>query len=108
MYYDRVITIFHYTQSRNAHGEVNDVLVPFLTNVRANVNYRGGRTGFYARQVVATGDVTFTIRYLGGVNETMYIAYNGRMYQVRHIEELGRKEKVAITATMHDNMQIPQ
>jgi SPP1 family predicted phage head-tail adaptor len=69
----------------------------------ANVNYKGGREGFYARQVVATGDVVFKIRHIAGVKETMQIWYDGRKYDINHIAKSGRMEILEITATMHDN-----
>ncbi len=103
---DRQIHIYNYTEVRNDYGEVRGTLTKFTT-LMASVNYRGGREGFYARQVVATGNIVFKIRHYPGIKETMYIEYNGKMYDIRHIAEDGRRRFLEITAEMHDNMSVP-
>lgn len=106
MMLDRQIHIYNYTEVRNTYGEVRGKLTKFAT-LMANVNYRGGREGFYARQVVATENIVFKIRYYPGIKETMFIEYSGKMYDIRHIAENGRNRFLEITAEMHDNMSVP-
>jgi SPP1 family predicted phage head-tail adaptor len=105
--YDRQIIIYKHQETTNAYHEKEKSFVKLVT-LRAAVNYRGGREGFYARQVVASGEVVFIIRHYPGIDEKMFIAYNDRMYNIKHIAEAGRREKLEITATMHDNMKVPE
>ena len=104
--YDKLITIYNREESTNDYGEK---ALPFkhFAMLLASVNYKGGREGFYARQVVATGDVVFKIRWYPGITESMFIEYNNRMYDIRHIAETGRNEELEITATGIDNMKTP-
>jgi SPP1 family predicted phage head-tail adaptor len=104
--YDRQVIIYRHQVTKNNYQENEKTLVKLVT-LRAAVNYRGGREGFYARQTVATGEIVFIIRHYPGIDEKMFIAYNGRMYNIKHIAEAGRREKLEITATMHDNMKVP-
>lgn len=103
---DRYIRIWAESTTRNEYNEPVKTWALFQA-MRAAVNYRGGREGYYARQVVATGDVYFTIRFLTGIDEKMFIEYNGRMYDIKHIEEVGRRQWLGITAKMSDNMEVP-
>ncbi len=106
MVFDKKILIYNYTLSKNTYGETEGALV-LHTWTFAKVNYKGGREGFYARQVVATGNVVFKMRYIPGITEKMFIEYNEKMYNIRHIAEDGRKRFLEITAEMHDNMSVP-
>jgi SPP1 family predicted phage head-tail adaptor len=100
--FDSKIEILKQQTTKNSLGEESIAWVNHKY-AWANVNYKGGREGFYARQVVATGDVVFKIRYDSTILETMKIVYNNRNYDIRHIAENGRMNTLEITATMHDN-----
>jgi len=102
MILDRKIQILKQTLTKNNFGEERITWTHFAW-AWANVNYKGGREGFYARQVVATGDVVFKIRYIKSMSETMQIFYQNRKYDIQHIAENGRNDMLEITATMHDN-----
>ena len=104
---DRYIRFWQESTTRNEYNEPVKTLSLFQ-GMRASVNYKGGREGYYGRQVVATGDVFFTVRYFPGINERMFIEYGDRMYDIKHIEEIGRMQFLGITAKMTDNMDVPE
>ncbi len=103
---DRHIEVYRRDSIRNEYNEKVETLV-FHASLYANVNYRGGREGFYARQVVATGDVTFTVRYLPGLNETMVIKFDGKMHEITYIEPIGRRHWLALHTKSADNAPLP-
>jgi len=100
--FDRKIEFQKVTVVKNSLGE-DAITYVHHKHAFAAVNYRGGREGFYARQVAATGDVVFKTRYDASISETMLIIYNSRKYNIRHIAEVGRMDMLEITATMYDN-----
>jgi len=99
---DRKIEIQQPVKVRNAHGELSTTWETFAF-LWANVNHKGGREGFYAKQVVATGEMVFKIRYTSSVNERMRIIHDGKTYNIIAIAEAGRRQWTEITAKMHDN-----
>jgi SPP1 family predicted phage head-tail adaptor len=99
---DRRIEIQHLVGSRNGYGENVQEWKQFC-KMWASVNHKGGREGFYARQVVAEGVVVFKMRYRDDIRETMRIVHNERIYNINAIAEVGRKDWLEITAKMHDN-----
>jgi SPP1 family predicted phage head-tail adaptor len=99
---DRKIEIQSITPVKNNFGE-EAITWTHFAYAWASVNYKGGREGFYARQVVATGEVVFKIRYIAGITETMKIIYDGKKFDIRNIAESGRRDMLEITATSHDN-----
>lgn len=103
---DRQIKVYKRETTRNEYNEKVETLVLFAT-LFANVNYRGGREGFYARQVIATGDVTFTIRHYAGLDETMVILFDGKMHEINYIEPIGRMHWLAMHTKSADNAPLP-
>ena len=99
---DRKIVIERPILKRNTYGESEEGWTTFAI-VWANINYKGGREGFYARQVVATGDVVFKIRYTSGITPKMRILFNDLDYNISAISEAGRNQWMEITAKSHDN-----
>lgn len=103
--YDRKIRFVTQVKTKNSHGE-ESVVLTYSADAWATVNFKGGREGFYARQVVATGDIVFKLRYQSGIDETMLISYNGKLYDIKHIAEEGRMFELHITATFADNRKL--
>lgn len=106
MNFDQYIQIYKRDRTRNDYNEWVESLA-LLVSVPANVNYKGGREGMYARQVVATGEVTFGIRFYPGIDETMVVKYNDRMHEIRNIEPVGRREKLLLHTRYSDNASLP-
>lgn len=103
---DRHIEVYRRDSFRNEYNEKVETLV-FHASLYANVNYRGGREGFYARQVVATGDVTFTVRHFPGLDETMVVKFDGKMHEITYIEPIGRQHWLALHTKSADNAPLP-
>lgn len=102
MNYDRRINILQAVTVTNEFGERAETY-QLLKAVWANVNHKGGREGFYARQVVASGEVVFKIRYTTGINETMLINHDDKTYDITAIAEVGRRAGLEIVAVARDN-----
>ena len=103
---DKLIEVYKRDSIRNEYNEKVETLVHHAS-LYANVNYRGGREGFYAKQVVATGDVTFTVRHYPGLDETMVIKYEGKMHEINYIEPIGRQHWLALHTKSADNAPLP-
>lgn len=102
MNFDRRIDILHAVETVSAYGEKAESFV-LLKALWANVNHKGGREGFYARQVVASGEVVFKIRYTTGITEKMLINHDGKTYDITAIAEVGRRQYLEISSTARDN-----
>lgn len=87
---------------RNAYGEANAGWETFAL-LWADVNYKGGREGYYARQVVATGEVVFKIRYTSGISPAMRILYDGKVYDITAVAEVGRRYMLELVTKQRDN-----
>lgn len=73
----------------------------FLKEKFAGVDYRGGgmiSSTFYGERV--STNCTFTIRYDEDVDYSCRIIYNNSIYQIEHIEIVGRKEAMVINTKM--------
>ena len=107
MILDYYIKIYKRVKSRNDYNEQVESLELYI-GLPATVNYRGGREGTYARQVVATGDVSFGTRFYPGIDETMVIEFAGKMYEINNIEPVGRRSWLIMHSRTSDNVQVPQ
>lgn len=96
---DRQITIEVPTETPNAIGEPIQSWAAFAT-VWAKVGPVRGRERFTADQVAAEADTTFRIRWLAGVTEKMRVSYDGRLYDITYIAELGRRDGLDLQTVM--------
>lgn len=94
---DRKIVIQSLTQARDAYGALVDTWATFATVWAKKRDIRGDEY-FAAQQVNAKVDSIFTIRWLAGVLPTMRIAYDGQFWDIRSLNELGRREGLEIYA----------
>ncbi len=95
---DRRITIQSLTQGLGTeYGEPTETWSDWAT-VWANVYMGGGREFEAARQITAEIDTQFQIRYVSGIQETMRISYDGRLYDIYRIQEVGRHERLNLWA----------
>src|SRR3990167_1977259 len=94
---DRRVNIQQYTETRNAKGEAIKTW-SLLETVWAKVEPVAGSEPFQAEQENAKRTLKFTIRHRTDVTEKMRIAYGSFYYNIKSIEELERREGLAITA----------
>lgn len=92
------ITIQSFTQEQSAdYGEPTETWADWAT-VWANINSGARRELEEAPQVTAEIDTQFQIRWISGLNLTMHILYEGRVYYIHRIQEAGRRERWNIYA----------
>lgn len=65
---------------------------------------QGGKEALESGQIVAMKDVRFRIRYVDGLNENEYrINYDGKIYDIENIKEIGRREGQVLITRQRDN-----
>lgn len=75
-----------------------------VTNVWAQVIYKGGTEKQSADQRVSVDRVEFLIRYKQGINERdNVIEYNSQDHDIHSIEIIGRNEGMRLITTCRDN-----
>jgi SPP1 family predicted phage head-tail adaptor len=94
---DRRITVQSLTQTRDAYGAPVDTWASFAVVWAKEKPIRGDEY-FAAQQMTAKVDTVFTIRWLSGLLETMRISYDGKYWDIRSINELGRRAGMEIYA----------
>ena len=94
---DRRITIERKT---TVPDEVGDPVESWaeLSTRWANVKHQGGREFLAAGAERTEARTVFTIRYFDGLRRTDRINYDGAIYDVEAINELGRREGQQILA----------
>jgi len=102
MNFDKIIEVYQRTSTRNVYNEEVQTLSHFAS-LYASVNHHGGREGFYARQVVASQDIAFRVRYYPGLDATMVVKFEGMMHEVEYIEPRGRQNEMIIHTKSADN-----
>lgn len=94
---DRRIKIHTMQVVRSDYGE--DVATPDEGEaVWARVQPVSGNERYISQQVMAEATTQFTIRYRAGVTPEQFIAYEGRLYDILEVLEVGRSEGLAIAA----------
>lgn len=96
---DRSIIIQSATETRDSYGDVLPSWTTFAT-VWATVTANRGDERFAAYQVVAQADILFRIRWRSGITVKMRISYDGQIYDIVHIAEIGRREGLDILARL--------
>lgn len=93
--YDRQITIEQLTQGQDDYGHPTETWTTFAT-VWANAYSGSGRELEAARQISAEVSTQFQIRYIAGISTTMRVLYESRYYDIVHISEVGRRDRIDI------------
>lgn len=93
----RKITIESYSVAKNAWGEDQRTWSTYLT-AAAEVQQGGGKEGTEQMRETAVQRKVFVIRYYAGVTEEMRINYDSRYFDILHIQEMGDREALKITA----------
>jgi len=97
---DRKITIEYPSTGQDTLGaEVDDWNI--LANVWAKVRDVAGREVQDNPGTAAMDTSSFLIRHLATVTRKMRIRYNGDIYNITSIKEIGRREGLEIQATAH-------
>lgn len=95
---DRRIGIQRIEKSTDSeYGESIETATTFAT-VWASVTPWQMKEFNLAGQISAEVDTRFHVRYIEGLSPTMKIIYEGRIYDVYRIEEVGRRDRVNIFA----------
>lgn len=85
---NRQITLQNRTQGKDAEGGITDTWSNFST-VWAKVNHLSGNERRATQQggQVLEARTEFTIRYFPGVNNAMRVVFDGKYYNIRHVND---------------------
>ena len=100
--YDRLITIQRKTTERNAVGTPKNTWA-FLKSKFTHVQYQRGNTtgGDHGEQT--TTDAVFTIRWDPDIDYNCRVMFENKRYRIRHIEHVGRMEKMRLLTLMTES-----
>lgn len=95
---DRQITFQEMTSTPDGYGGQVETWTDSLT-VWAELLplSQRGREYFAASQVNAEKFITFRTRYVAGLGTMTRFTYDGTVYDIQHISEVGRKDRLDIT-----------
>ena len=102
---DRRITIEQPDDRNRAADNSPIVTWGARATVWANVRYTNGSNSNEGQQRVQNNHVEFSIRYLGTVETSDRILFDGNYYLISSIDEIGRREGLKIKATWKDNYE---
>jgi SPP1 family predicted phage head-tail adaptor len=94
---DRRIVIQTSTVSRDAYGEA----IPTWSTLRtvwAWIRPVAVSEGEKSNKITASDTVRFVVRYRSDYTEKMRIVYNSNTYEIKGIQEVGRREYQELTA----------
>lgn len=94
---DRRITIETAIESKENTGEITYTWIVFAT-VWARYMPIRGREYFAAQQINASIDATFRIRYIPNLTTVHRIKWDGKLWDIQSIIEIGRREGLDIMA----------
>ena len=94
---DRRIRVDSYTESQDTFGEPVKTYA-LLDTMYARVEPLTGRELFEAQQLSAELPAKFHVRYRSDINETMQIVFDGDVYGIESIAEVGRRDGLEILA----------
>lgn len=86
---------------KSASGEETRVWA-VVAEVWASVTRQTGRE-FVQGQTIGEGRVVFTMRYRDGIEPDMRIRYNGSLYDIQDVRELGRRAGLELQTISHDS-----
>lgn len=94
---DRRITIEQVTKSRDTFGEPIETWSD-LVSMWAQVRPLRAQEQFKTEQDIVFADTEFRIRYRPDINHEMRVNYDGNLYDIESIIELGRREGLRLIA----------
>jgi len=95
---DRRIVIQKDTPTRSATGAEKQAWSTLATVWAEKRHVAGGET-FRGVQVVAKATLAFVIRHRTDVTTKMRVSYDGELYDIHRIDELGRRDGLIIQAS---------
>lgn len=99
---DRRITLQRFATAQDPTGDVIETWVD-LAEVWAAVEPLGGLERLQAAQLTASIDTRFTIRYRPDLTAALHrIRYDGKLYDIVAVIELGRREGLQLDAAWAD------
>lgn len=96
---DRRVTIQQRTDTQDSYGEPIAAWAD-LAEVWAQVTPVRGVERLTAEQLTSDVTTRFRIRYRAGITEQMRLSYEGRVYQIHAVLELGRREGLDLLASL--------
>lgn len=72
------------TPTQSGSGALTDVWSTYAT-LRAEIEPKGGREFFDARQVNAEIDIVFNVRYYSGITPKMRVSWNSRTFDIQSV-----------------------
>jgi SPP1 family predicted phage head-tail adaptor len=98
---DRRITLQNYTTAANSLGQ-NVITYGTLATVWANVSFKKGKEGNDSDSEYPSRPVTFTIRFRDDVGNDDRIVWDGDVYEIISVHEVGyvRERWLEITAEL--------
>ncbi len=92
---DRRITIDRQTETVKPSGDVSKVWTPIAV-VWAEVLQQSATEFFTGFGEAETGSIIFRIRYMPGITTADRVTYNGSVYGLKEIKEIGRYEALEL------------
>jgi SPP1 family predicted phage head-tail adaptor len=100
--FDRQVTLQQpATVAQDAAGQPAPVRFTDVATVAAGVKYNPGAEAVAADKNTATQRIAFTIRYRADVRPTWQLAYEGRIFQITDVAEIGRRRGTILTCYSH-------
>lgn len=98
---DRSIVIQAKTSTQDSYGQPVDTWAKIHSSATLPAKYTGlpGSEGFTDPQFIGRQLAQFKIRFRDDVTVLSRIVYNGRIWDIQSVVELGRREGLTITAT---------
>jgi SPP1 family predicted phage head-tail adaptor len=94
---DRMITIESLTQTRDAEGGMVDTWTTFATSWAMIKNLSGNERSVTPHGgVAAEARTEFTIRYLSGVTAKMRVTYDGKYYNIAHVNDFEESHRFMV------------
>lgn len=89
------LVVEHVTEARDTLGQAIETWSTFAT-VWGSLEPLGGRERFLAAQTHAEATYRSRIRYLSGITPKMRISYSGKVYNITHIADDGRRRELVL------------
>jgi SPP1 family predicted phage head-tail adaptor len=86
---------------QNQFGEEAPAGFADVATVAAGIEFKPGGEALQANQPTATQRVVFTIRYRPDVLPTWQLRYEGRIFQITDVAEIGRRRGLLLTCYAH-------
>lgn len=98
------ITIQAYTTIKNSFGEEVKVWADYAV-VSASVEPMSGKELFTAQQLHAEATTQIIIRYLGGLNTSMRVVFNNKIYDILYVSNK-EERNIAIYLLCKENGEV--